>query len=129
VVRDPRNFPEDCQRAAIIITPLVAPAACAETALVVDRSRLRTTGTVELTLGRRTASDGTGGIRTAIGPERRPWQQGNDGASLALRTPLAWPDAEAPDAKPVDARAPAKIDPTEEPEETGAGAMDQPDEE
>ena len=44
VVTDARGFDEDCFYADIIVTRLVAPASCTETALVFDRNRLAHTG-------------------------------------------------------------------------------------
>ena len=47
VVADPDAFEEDCRRADIIVTPLLAPASCAAE-LIVDRSTLEETGALAL---------------------------------------------------------------------------------
>jgi competence protein ComEC len=49
VVTNAQAFDEDCLRADIVVTRLVAPPECAETALVFDRTRLAATGAVALT--------------------------------------------------------------------------------
>ncbi len=49
VVRDPRGFPEECARADVVISRLVAPPGCAASTTVVDRARLAETGAIALT--------------------------------------------------------------------------------
>ncbi|WP_407051346.1 ComEC/Rec2 family competence protein [Methyloraptor flagellatus] len=70
VVRDPRAFDEDCRLAAIVITALVAPPACADHALVIDRLMLARTGAVALDW---TDDPRRPSIRTSLGPAPRPW--------------------------------------------------------
>ncbi|HRJ69015.1 MAG TPA: competence protein ComEC, partial [Beijerinckiaceae bacterium] len=48
VVTDAAAFAEDCERAAIIVTPLVAPHACREHAEVYDRDYFATFGATYL---------------------------------------------------------------------------------
>jgi competence protein ComEC len=71
---DPAAFPEDCERADLVVTPLVAPAACAAS-LVIDARRLRRYGAQAVRI------EGLGGERRfATATERlespRPWQAG-----------------------------------------------------
>ena len=68
LVLDPSAFPEDCLRAAIVVTPLFAPRGCAAP-IVIDRDSLRTTGAVAL----KANADGFS-METARAPgEDRPW--------------------------------------------------------
>jgi competence protein ComEC len=53
VVTNAQGFDEDCSNADIVITRLVAPTYCAQTALVFDRDRLAATGAVALTFNRK----------------------------------------------------------------------------
>jgi competence protein ComEC len=48
LVRRPEAFAEDCRRAALVITPLEAPAFCRATARVLDRRDLAVTGSLSL---------------------------------------------------------------------------------
>lgn len=48
LVRDARAFDEDCRSASLVVTRLEAPAACAETAAVIDRTTLAATGSLAL---------------------------------------------------------------------------------
>lgn len=48
LVKDARAFDEDCRIAAVIVTPLDAPEACADAAAVIDRRALDATGSLEL---------------------------------------------------------------------------------
>jgi competence protein ComEC len=50
VVRDPRGFVDDCDRADVIVSHLAAPPGCAATALVIDRPRQAETGALALVL-------------------------------------------------------------------------------
>jgi competence protein ComEC len=69
LVKDRRAFPEDCARAAVLITPLSAPPNCAAP-LILDRRRLSSQGAAALRL---TAS---GVVVTHAGGGRRtpPWR-------------------------------------------------------
>jgi competence protein ComEC len=70
VVVDKHAFAEDCLRAAVIVTPLFAPAGCAAP-LIFDRDRLQESGALTLKV-----MDGDTLIRTARAPgEDRPWSQ------------------------------------------------------
>jgi competence protein ComEC len=75
-VRDPAAFAEDCERAAVIVTPLVAPSDC-EAALVIDRQRLSRFGSHAVTIG-----VGSGVPSFSVVTERsafpRPWQAGGE---------------------------------------------------
>ena len=69
LVLDQSAFPEDCLRAAMIVTPLFAPTGCTAD-VVIDRESLRKTGAVSLKL----RSDGRLISRTArMVDEDRPW--------------------------------------------------------
>jgi len=61
---------EDCGRAAIVITRLVAPPACRQTAYVIDARDLGQSGAVALTM----AEDGSFTAKTVRGDARRIWQ-------------------------------------------------------
>ncbi|ACB95051.1 ComEC/Rec2 family competence protein [Beijerinckia indica] len=68
LVLDREAFIEDCRRAAILVTPLIAPSGCAASILI-DRSVLRDTGALTLRLG-----TGEPTLRRARAPdEDRPW--------------------------------------------------------
>lgn len=49
LVTDPQAFEEDCRRADVIVTPLIAPESCAAP-LILDRASLAATGALGLTL-------------------------------------------------------------------------------
>ena len=69
LVLDQAAFAEDCLRAAILVTPLLAPTGCAA-GLVIDRESLRGTGAVSLKM----MADGTLAMHTARAQdEDRPW--------------------------------------------------------
>ncbi len=68
LVLDPTAFAEDCTRAAVVVTPLLAPTGCAAE-IVIDRKSLRQTGA--LTLSATEASFTTTTVRAA--DEDRPW--------------------------------------------------------
>ncbi len=68
IVLDASAFVEDCRRAAVIVTPLFAPAGCAAK-VVIDRGSLKQTGAVTLAAT-------TDGFRTQAArnvDEDRPW--------------------------------------------------------
>src|SRR5690606_35553642 len=60
---------EDCARAAIVVTRLVAPPSCSDTALVLDAENLARQGAAALTM----RADGSFAIATARGGARRVW--------------------------------------------------------
>ena len=69
LVLDAEAFPEDCQRAAILVTPLFAPTGCAAP-IVIDRDSQRSTGAVTL---RRTADGRLAASSVRSVDEDRPW--------------------------------------------------------
>jgi len=70
LVLDAQAFHEDCARAAIVVSPLIAPSSCAP-GILLDKARLQETGAVTPTLGRKRAD-----WRTARAPgEDRPWSR------------------------------------------------------
>ncbi len=68
LVTDAPAFAEDCRRAAIVVTPLVAPSPCAA-ALVLDRIALEASGAVAL----RRTGDGWARRDARATGEDRPW--------------------------------------------------------
>ncbi|BCJ90782.1 competence protein ComEC [Terrihabitans soli] len=60
---------EDCTRAAIVVTRLIAPPTCRETAHVIDAADLAKTGAVALTLSK----DGSFAVEAARGASERVW--------------------------------------------------------
>jgi competence protein ComEC len=60
---------EDCSRAAIVVTRLIAPPSCRATALVIDANDLAKTGAVALTF----AHDGSVSLDAARGTSQRIW--------------------------------------------------------
>jgi competence protein ComEC len=69
LVTDARAFAEECRLATLVVTPLVAPEACGETAVVIDRRTLAVTGALEL---KRDGAAFSG--KSARDPAgRRPW--------------------------------------------------------
>lgn len=72
-IRDSAAFVEDCRRAAIVITPLAAPAGCAAP-LVLDGTRLARFGAHALTLPRG-ADPASARFATAWPARPRPWHQ------------------------------------------------------
>jgi competence protein ComEC len=111
VARDPRAFVDDCRDAALVVTRLRAPAACA--AAAIDRDVLATTGAVALS-----RVDGKWIAEAARSPYAdRPWYgrpAPPDAAVLARlegRRPAASKtDAEAPIARPGDVPVPEEAD-------------------
>ncbi|MBX9777952.1 MAG: ComEC/Rec2 family competence protein [Xanthobacteraceae bacterium] len=95
---------EDCRRAAVVASPLDAPAGCAAT--VIDRGVLRRTGTVAL------RRSGEGFAMSAVRPQGydRPWAQ--------ARPPVG--DAGTPAAGPPASRTPPR-DATPRPEDLEPG--------
>ncbi len=67
---DPSAFAEDCLRASVLVTPLVAPLGCAAP-LVIDRDSLKRTGSV--TLKAVTGSDAFTTLAVRGVDEDRPW--------------------------------------------------------
>jgi competence protein ComEC len=102
LVRDARAFEEDCRRAAIVVTPLRAPAACRPSLLLLDRMMLATTGATEVRL----AADGPPQLRTTRAGSRRPWWPRSPEAP-AGRTPS--PSGSVP-SRPVPDPAEATMD-------------------
>ncbi|WP_245259742.1 ComEC/Rec2 family competence protein [Methylopila sp. 73B] len=111
LVWDARAFEEDCRRAALVITRLEAPPACAKTAAVIDRAALRATGALSLT------REGDAFVATAARDPagHRPWE----GAAatvrpppdvLALRFEPRRPPQSSDITKPVDPTDPADDD-------------------
>ena len=107
LVTDPAAFAEDCRRAEIVVTPLIAPQPCAAP-LVIDRIALKTSGAIALHRG------GEQWIRQdarTVG-EDRPWSQKPVVRSvLQPRTrPAAEPDdrdaSPVTDVKPIPVRIP-----------------------
>ena len=91
LVLDPAAFAEDCIRAAVVVTPLLAPTGCAAS-VVIDRETLRRTGAVALTAT--AAGFTTASVRAA--DEDRPWSPAPKrpwGKRLRADTPTA-PDAD-----------------------------------
>jgi competence protein ComEC len=89
---------EDCTRAAIVITRLIAPPACRQTAYVIDAADLARSGAVTLTR----IEDGSFAEKAARGDAERIWQGKivePEGPVFAL--PVA--KAEEANADPIDA--------------------------
>jgi competence protein ComEC len=110
LVLDARAFEEDCRRAALIVTPLAAPAACSEHAAVVDRSALAATGA--LSLFRDGPSFTALAARDPSGV--RPWtgsRAAGPSPDDALR--LVFAPAAPATARPANKRS---VDPTDDPD-------------
>ncbi len=91
LVLDAEAFLEDCGRADLIVTPLVAPSTCGAE-LVIDRRKLAATGAVTLALDEENIV-----MRSARAPEEdRPWSRPPPGAG-ALKRPAEAPAASAAD--------------------------------
>ncbi len=96
LVKDRRAFPEDCARAAVLITPLTAPPDCAAP-LILDRRRLSSRGAAALRL-----DAGRTDVTHAAGPGRNPpWRAKPDrpvepGDAPAGESAEAMPDFETP---------------------------------
>ena len=90
LVTDASAFAEDCRRAAVLVTPLVAPSPCAA-GLVLDRIALETSGAVAL---RRTGEGWARREARATG-EDRPWSPAP--TARAGVQPRARPGGEAAD--------------------------------
>lgn len=89
------DLPLDCRRATVLVTPLVAPATCAETTLLLDRATLAASGSVAIDLTTRTIA--------IAHVARRPWTAG---VADPNRVP-AWP------AEPAASTGYAPPDPTD----------------
>ncbi len=100
---------EDCARAAIVVTRLVAPPTCRETAFVLDGADLARHGAASLMLN----EDGTVALRTARGGLRRVWQ--GDPA------PVRGPDFRPPEVETGDVSAADGLDPAEADDEGDEG--------
>ncbi|MFC3692985.1 ComEC/Rec2 family competence protein [Chenggangzhangella methanolivorans] len=115
LVTDARAFAEECRIATLVVTPLVAPKACSETAAVVDRRTLAATGALELT--RQGVAFSAKAARDPAG--RRPWtgpMLRDPPPAEALRLSFATqPKAAGP---PQDHKI---VDPTEPDDMTGDG--------
>ena len=94
LVTDAAAFAEDCRRAVLVVTPLVAPVPCAS-ALVLDRIALERSGAVAL---RRTGNGWARRDARASG-EDRPWSPGPV-ARAKLRARPGGDDADGADAAP-----------------------------
>lgn len=84
---------EDCSRAAIVVTRLIAPPACRMTATVIDANDLAKNGAVSLTL----AKDGAAALDAARGASDRIWHghvQQPRGPAFAQPMPDIQPAAE-----------------------------------
>jgi competence protein ComEC len=74
-IRHPAAFAEDCRRALVVVTPLVASAAC-PAPLVIDAARLSRFGSHAVTLPRGAVPDPAAtSIATAWPARPRPWHQ------------------------------------------------------
>lgn len=98
VVRDPRGFGEDCDRADVVISRLAAPPGCAATATVIDRPRQAATGALALTLGAAASPDPDLPIRpdrTSVDPtDAAAWEDAGDPAGADVRPgPIEVSDA------------------------------------
>ncbi len=84
LVKDSRAFPEDCARAAIVITALTAPSSCAAP-LILDRRRLSDQGAASLSL-----SGGSLAPLHAHASGRHPPWRPTPAAKPAEETPPEW---------------------------------------
>lgn len=113
VVRHPAAFAEDCRRAAVVVTTLVAPAGCADRAEVFDRIRLAETGAVTLNL----ASPAAASPSPDVAPDRPtpPDPTADLAPNAAPPDPLADPtdaDPTAPTPPPPGAANPVRDHPS-----------------
>jgi competence protein ComEC len=97
LVLEARAFPEDCRRAAAIVTRLVAPPGCGAS-LVLDRPRLQASGATAV----RFPAGGAPALRTArtVG-EPRPWAR-----SIPAAPPVRPAPARRPAPSPEEDEAP-----------------------
>ena len=110
VVTDPRGFDEDCLRADIVVTRLVAPDYCSDTAVVFDHDRLSRTGAVALTFNGTKASSppDVASIQSDTGPDKDAQDMPNLEIATALPTQQrAWMRPLEPTAKPKLPNPPA----------------------
>jgi competence protein ComEC len=74
-IRHPSAFVEDCQRATVVVTPLLAPAGCAAP-LVIDAPRLARFGAHAVTLSHGSGAEPIAARVATSWPARpRPWHQ------------------------------------------------------
>lgn len=100
LVRDKRAFAEDCRRAAIIVSPLRAPASCTGR-LVLDRTALDRTGSVTLTLDKDGVAFSQQAARAAA---IRPWNAGTaPKPSIPAVIPVSTAQPRADSLDPLDA--------------------------
>ncbi|MDR3497183.1 MAG: ComEC/Rec2 family competence protein [Ancalomicrobiaceae bacterium] len=92
-VTDPKAFEEDCRLAAVVITKLTAPDDCRSTALVFDRTSLRTSGSVAIRFRPEALADRSDDLH-----------------------PLPSPPASGPPGQPPNSPAAAVIAPDADPE-------------
>ena len=111
LVRDRRAFPEDCARAAVVITGLVAPPTCTRP-LVIDRRVLAAHGAVAL----RAEGDGFAARYTHTNGRAVPWRPGA-AREPGPRQPVT---AESDGSRAAENGASA---PTPEPDGSGNGAV------
>ena len=110
MVTDPRGFDEDCLRADIVVTRLVAPDYCSDTAVVFDHDRLSRTGAVALTFNGTKASSppDVASIQSDTGPDKDAQDMPNLEIATALPTQQrAWMRPLEPTAKPKLPNPPA----------------------
>lgn len=93
LVEDRRAFPEDCARAAVLISALAAPPDCAAP-LVIDRRRLSARGAAAVSLG----PDGLTTTHAHAGRGTPPWRPSRSEATAPVPEPggaAPEPEAEA----------------------------------
>jgi competence protein ComEC len=92
--RDIEAFEEDCAKAAVVVSPLQAPDACA--ALLIDRSAARRNGALTL------REDGKGFVATKAYPPGydRPWAQAHPAPPVVAATEDAGTQATPPSTQP-----------------------------
>lgn len=86
LVLDAAAFAEDCTRAVIVVTPLVAPTGCAAP-VIIDRWSLRRTGAV----GLRATAEGFVATTVRASGENRPWSPAPRPPPVAHRRPGGSP--------------------------------------
>ncbi len=116
---DARGLEEDCRRATLVVTRREAPAACAETAAVIDRKILAATGALSLTR----SGEGFSGVAALDPSGSRPWTRQPAAPPPEAATRLIFaatpPVTQEPEPPPVD--------PTDPPDETDADDAVSPD--
>ncbi|MFL1876935.1 ComEC family competence protein, partial [Hansschlegelia beijingensis] len=106
---DARGLEEDCRRATLVVTRREAPAACAESAAVIDWKILATTGALSLTR----SGDGFSGVSALDPSGSRPWTRQPATPPPAAATRLVFA-ATPPLIQEVE---PPPVDPTDRPDE------------